>query len=101
MILYNVTVTIDPQVETEWIAWMKETHIPEMMETGCFEEHKFLKLITERPDVDGTTYAIQYFATDTGKIDLYLANHAPKLRQSHADRFGSQSAAFRTLLEEV
>ncbi len=101
MILYNVTVTIDPQIESEWINWMKETHIPDMMKTGCFEGHKFLKLMTDRPDVDGNTYAVQYFATDTSKIDLYLANHAPTLRKMHADLFGSKSAAFRTLLEEV
>lgn len=101
MILYNVTVTIDPQVEAEWIAWMKETHIPEMMKTGCFKEHKFLKLMSDRPDVDGNTYAIQYFAIDTEQIDRYLADHAPSLRQSHAERFGDKSAAFRTLLEEV
>ncbi len=101
MILYNVTVTIDPQVELEWVEWMKNEHIPEVMKTGCFEEHKFLKLVTERPDVDGITYAIQYFAIDGKQIDVYMEKHAPALRQSHAAKFGNKSAAFRTLLEEV
>ena len=34
MILYNVTVNIDTDVEEDWIEWMKETHIPEVMKTG-------------------------------------------------------------------
>ncbi len=101
MILYNVTVTIDPQIEAEWVEWMKNVHIPEVMNTGCFEEHKFLRLVTERPDVDGNTYAIQYFATDGKQIDIYMEKHAPGLRQSHAEKYGNKMAAFRTLLEEV
>ncbi len=101
MILYNVTVTIDPQIESEWIAWMKDEHIPEVMKTGCFVEHKFLRLKTERPDVDGNTFAIQYFAEDEKQIEVYLENHAMALRKSHADRYGRKSAAFHTILEEV
>lgn len=101
MILYNVTVTIDPQVEQEWIAWMKEVYIPEVMKTECFEEHKFLRLKTERPDIDGNTYAIQYFASDEDQIKFYMENYAMKLGRFHAEHFGTSAASFSTLLEEV
>lgn len=101
MILYNVTVTVDPQIEDEWVQWMKEEHIPDVMKTGCFLENKFLRLKTERPDVDGITYAIQYFASDEQQIGVYLDSHAPSLQKAHAEKYGNQSAAFRTLLEEV
>ncbi len=37
MILYNVTVALDPAIETEWLAWMQQEHIPEVMATGCFD----------------------------------------------------------------
>jgi hypothetical protein len=36
MIVYNVTVKVNTEVHDEWFAWMKETHIPEVMKTGLF-----------------------------------------------------------------
>ena len=33
-ILYNVTVSIDKDVEKEWLEWMKKVHIPDVMRTG-------------------------------------------------------------------
>ena len=99
MILYNVTVSVEENVETEWLEWMREVHIPEMLKTGCFKEHKILKLLSEQPIEEGVTYAIQYFAEDSNMIDQYLNYHAPILRKAHSDRFGNTTAAFRTLLE--
>ncbi|MFB0997424.1 MAG: DUF4286 family protein, partial [Flavobacteriales bacterium] len=40
MILYNVTINIDATIQKEWLIWMKEIHIPKVMETGCFTENK-------------------------------------------------------------
>ena len=101
MILYNVTVSVDLEIEDDWVKWMKEIHIPEMMKTGCFNENKFLKLLNERPDVEGSTFAVQFFAKSSALIDEYLDKHATDLRQRHIDRFGNKTAAFRTLLEEI
>ena len=36
MMLYNVTVGIDQSIEAEWLPWMKEIHIPAVLETGMF-----------------------------------------------------------------
>src|SRR5260221_5302894 len=60
MILYNVTFGIDREIEPEWVLWMKETHIPEMLSTGIFTGHKFYKVLSH--EVEGTSsYCIQYF----------------------------------------
>lgn len=101
MILYNVTVNVSPQVVQDWLHWMKTVHIPEVMDTGCFEEHKFLRLLNESPDVEGTTFAVQYFAATQTKLDHYLNEHAALLRQKHLERYQDQALAFRTLLEEI
>ena len=36
MYIYNVTVNVSDDVHIEWLKWMKETHIPDVMKTGCF-----------------------------------------------------------------
>lgn len=101
MILYNVTINIEPEVEQEWIAWMKEKHIQDVMETGHFNEYKFLKLLGENPEALGNTYAVQYFADDIGKLETYLNTDAPTLQKEHMDKFGNKFVAFRTVLQEV
>ncbi|REE05901.1 DUF4286 family protein [Marinoscillum furvescens] len=101
MILYNVTVSVAPQVEQDWLTWMKDVHIPEVMRTGCFAEHKFLRLLNESPEAEGSTYAVQYFAPGKAELDTYLADHAPALRQKHLERYQDKALAFRTLLEEI
>ena len=37
MIIYNITVSIiDQNIHQNWLKWMKEIHIPEVMDTGFF-----------------------------------------------------------------
>lgn len=101
MILYNVTVNVEDGVLNDWLGWMKEIHIPEVMSTGCFVEYKMLKLLNDDPEAQGQTYAIQYFAENLGMVNTYLNNHAPHLAQKHAERYMNRCVSFRTVLEEV
>ena len=34
MYIYNVTTNIDESVHDEWLHWMKEIHIPDVLATG-------------------------------------------------------------------
>ena len=42
MIIYNVTISIDKEMEKTWIDWMKSTHIPDVMNTGMFLDCKII-----------------------------------------------------------
>lgn len=97
MILYNVTIKIDHSAHAEWLAWMQQTHIPDVLETGCFIEHKMMRIIGD-DDEHGVTYAIQYFAPDLPTFFFYRDNHAPRLQADLAHRF-PEYVAFRTLME--
>lgn len=99
MILYNVTVKIKNEVKDDWLQWMKETHIPDVMNTGLFEEHKLLRIFDE--DTDGSTYAIQYFCKDMDTFNKYQADHAKALQADHMKRYDKQYMAFRTLMEVI
>lgn len=101
MIIYNVTVNIEDEVHADWIAWMKEFHIPEVMNTGFFVEHKICKVITTQEDETGHTYAIQYTCNSMDDLDEYQEKHAPKLIEEHVARYKGKFVAFRTLLEVV
>lgn len=101
MILYNVTVSVDKEVELEWLNWMKEVHIPEVLKTGHFISHRMLRLLNDQPDATGPTYAIQYELSTMGHLDEYLQKQAPALQQKHLERFGQRCIAFRSVLQQV
>lgn len=101
MIVYNVTVNIENQVKEDWVSWMQHTHIPDVMSTGKFLSHRFLRLLNEEEHNTGTTFAIQYVCEDMHKLADYLENDAPALQQDHKARYENQFVAFRTILEEV
>jgi hypothetical protein len=100
MIVYNVTIKILPSIETEWLHWQKQEHIPEVMASGCFTEYKFYHLL-EHEETDGITYIIQYFASSIENYTRYINEIAPRLRQKILDRWKDQFIAFRTLMEVV
>lgn len=101
MVLYNITVNIDDDVEQDWITWMKEKHIPDVMDTGFFTEYRMMRMLTESSDKTGNTYAIQYLAHTLSDVEDYLEKAAPKLQKQSIIRYGIKMAAFRTVLEEI
>ena len=98
MIIYNVTVNIDESIHDEWLAWMMEEHIPQIMETGKFYKAKIVKVLVVE-EMGGTTYAIQYFTEDKETLEAYYREDAPKLREAGHKRFGDKMLAFRTEME--
>jgi hypothetical protein len=99
MIIYNVTVNIDDDVHDEWLHWMKEAHIPDVMSTGLFLENKICKILAESEG--GVSYSIQYLCKDMKTYDQYEEIFASKLRREHTEKYGGKFVAFRTLLEVV
>ena len=99
MIIYNVTISIDADAHDEWLAWMKDEHIPEVMSTGLFTDSRMMKVLAD--DEGGITYAIQYTAPDMAHYERYRDSHAPRLQARTQERYGGRFVAFRTLLQVV
>lgn len=100
MIIYNVTINVDDSIHDEWISWMQQTHIPEVLATG-----KFLKALMSqvmvKEDLGGTTYSVQYTCESKDILLQYYEEHAPRLREEVYKRFGNKFGAFRTEMEIV
>jgi hypothetical protein len=99
MIIYNVTVSVDYSAHDEWLNWMKQIHIPEVMETGKFIDCKMSKILAD--EEGGKSYSIQYLCKNMEVLESYQENEAPALQQKHSKLFGGKTHAFRTILEVV
>lgn len=99
MILYNVTVSIDYDVHQNWLKWMKEVHIPNVLATGLFIENKIAKIHAE--EEGGVSYSIQYLLKSWEDYHNYIDNFSLELQKEYRTKFGNKSVAFRTILEIV
>lgn len=100
MIVYNITIKIDPAIETEWIQWQQQEHIPDIMASGQFSHWKMFRLL-EQDDSEGMTFVVQYFAPSLENYNCYIEEYAPLLRQKAFDKWGNRFIAFRTVMQVV
>jgi len=99
MIIYNVTVNIDEDVAADWLKWMKEKHIDDVLKIGIFTEARICRVLAE--EEGGLTYAIQYTCADMASYERYRDEFAPALQADAAKHYSGKFTAFRTLLEVV
>lgn len=98
MLLYHVRVEIDRERERVWYAWMVETHIHEVLESGYFPSARIGRIDEEtRPWYTG--YLIQYECESRKRFQEYTERAAPALQRDHANRFGGAFSASRTVVE--
>lgn len=101
MIIYNVTINIEDDVHDQWLNWMQQVHLPDVMNTGLFVEYRMAKLLSRQEDETGTTYVIQYWAKSMADYETYQEQYAPALQAETRKHFDGKFVAFRTLMEQV
>ena len=100
MIIYNVTIKVEKGIAAEWLQWLKEEHIPAIVDTGCFTHATILHLV-DADDEEGITYAVQYHAASKVLYNRYIEQFADSMRKQGKDKWGDKFVAFRTLMEVV
>jgi hypothetical protein len=100
MIIYNVTVIVEHAIAEAWVKWMKEEHIPDLMELGLFTDARLCQLLEQDED-EGKTYTAQYFCEGMEQYNKYITEYAPIMREKGFSRFGNKFVAFRTVMKVV
>jgi hypothetical protein len=80
MITYTVTTEVAPSLVERYTRYMRETHIAEVLATGCFTAADFKQSSLTR-------FQASYTATAQSDLDRYLTERAPALRADLAKHF--------------
>jgi len=99
MYIYNITINIEKPIEEDWLRWMQEKHIPDMLNTGKFFEAKMCQVMVEEDQ--GVTYSIQYTTDSKETLEKYYQENAAQLRQEGLVLFKEKFVAFRTELKVI
>lgn len=100
MIVYNVTVKVNPEIEREWIQWQKEEHIPEILSTRHFVNHGFFRLLNT-DESDGITYVLQFFAEDLYHFNEFESKYAAELHAKAFTVWGNKFVYFTSIMQVV
>ena len=100
MLIYNVTVNLEPSIVEEWLEWMTTVHIPEVVATGYFQSYQLFKILKEDAEHE-YTYCIQYQCESYIYYKQYQIEEAPRLQAKHTQKFEGKFIAFRTLLQTL
>lgn len=100
MYLYTVTINIDKTAELEWLDFMQDKHIADVLNSGYFTKASMRKLLTNN-DENTTTYNIEYLTESATKYDEYVQKAAPALQKDVTDRFGGKFTAQRAFYQIV
>ena len=99
MIIYNVTINIDESIQQQWLHWMREEHIPEMLATGKFTKALMTRVLVEE-EMGGFTYSVQYTTDSAETLKRYYSEDAERML-AQSKPFEGKFVAFRTELEIV
>lgn len=99
MIIYNVTINVEESIVDDWLKWMQDIHIPEVMKTDIFIKSQINKIIVQGDT--GFTYAVAYTCKNMKDLHQYQIKFAPDLQKKHNERYGEKVVVFRTLMELI
>jgi hypothetical protein len=101
MLIYEVNLTVDREIISEYSKWL-DPHIKEII---AIEGFRSASWFTREPSSESEAmsgkafWTIQYHLENRKSYESYIQNHAPRMRQQAADRFGDRVAATRRVLE--
>jgi hypothetical protein len=80
MIIYEITVVVQPALVEKYEQYMSERHIPDLLKTGYFSGAAFTCSTENR-------YRIRYEAFNKEALDQYLTRDAERLRADFLKHF--------------
>ena len=100
MFVYNITFKVEHEILKDWMEWQKKVQIPDILETGCFYEHRFYELM-DLDEPDGRTFVIQFLAPSKSDYNRYHHIYGEALRHRAIEKWHDRVVSFRTLLKNV
>jgi hypothetical protein len=100
MLLYNITFHVATEVSESFEAYLRSTHLPEVISSESIRDHKLLKLLMQ-DESEVMTFALQYFLPDAGTYNQHIAVMDVSLKTDLFERFGDKVLYFCTLMETI
>jgi quinol monooxygenase YgiN len=100
MIVYEVTLDVDPAIADDYRRWLA-AHVAEMLALPGFVDARIFEVLQPAPPDGRVGFCVHYRLHDEAALDRYLAEHADAMREAGRQRFGERFSASRRVLRPV
>jgi len=100
MLIFNTTFVVSDRAYGPWLKWVREQHIPFMLEWEGFSKPQLAKVFSQ-DNQDGTSYSVQFHVDNLETLENWHIQHARSFEQKFAEKFGDEVIFFATILEII
>ena len=100
MLIFNITFLVSDKVHGSWLKWVREEHIPFMLDSTYFTHPQVARIITSDKE-DGTSFSVQFHTNDMRTLKKWHAEYSTVFQQDCSKNFGTEVLFFTTVLEIV
>jgi hypothetical protein len=98
-ILYAVTYSVEPEFQLDFLKYLKEVHIPAILDTQLLVECKIFRIMFELNG--GVSFSCQYHFQDRATYDIYHHQFNLKHKYTLLKAFKGKYVDFNALMEEA
>ena len=100
MLIFNTTYLVSDKAHGPWLKWVREQHIPFMLNSTYFSQPQVARVITSA-EQDGTSFSVQFHVQDMHTLKLWNKEFSLLFQEKCSQQFGTEVIFFTTVLEVV
>ena len=100
MFIFNTTYLVSDEVHETWLDWVRNQHIPFMIDSTYFSHPQVARVITSDKQ-DGTSFSVQFHVKDLQTLKLWKKEYSSLFQENCTNQFGTEVNFITTLLELV
>lgn len=100
MLIFNTTYLVSDKAHGSWLKWIREQHIPFMLDSTYFSLPQVARVITSA-EQEGTSFSVQFRVNDMRTLKQWNQEFSAIFKEGCAREFGTEVAFFTTVLELV
>lgn len=97
---YNITTLVPEEIEEEWVKWIVEIHLKEILDTGLILQHYLYKL-RDKNVQEGVTYTLQIFFKHLQDYEKFKTLYEQKLLEKRKENWGNACLSFISSMEVI
>lgn len=100
MLIVNTTYHVSEDIQTDWIFWVKNEYIPEVIKTNMMVQPRFFHLLIE-DEPGNVSYALQFEVKDLDTLENWFQKYGTEMQVTMSNRFQEKVMGFTTMMETV
>ncbi len=100
MLIVNTTYHVSEDIQADWIFWVKNEYIPEVIKTNMMVQPRFFRLLIE-DEPGNVSYALQFEVYDLDTLENWFNRYGTDMQVTMSNRFQEKVMGFTTMMETV